>query len=138
MYFIWKLHVWVPFKVLSSPTHTLIPRVFPLLETVLVRFFRDGFQLLRRIYLSPRNRLKTSSFESFLLSFGNKKRSRGAWSGEQGGWGRTVIECLAKNARVPNAEWAGAFHKISLQFVAPSGCPIYNPTNKKHSLLKTV
>ena len=25
MYFIWKLHVWVPFKVLSSQTHTLIP-----------------------------------------------------------------------------------------------------------------
>ena len=35
MYFIWKLHVWVPFKVFSSTKHTLIPRVFPRLETVL-------------------------------------------------------------------------------------------------------
>ena len=25
-------------------------------------------------------------------------------------------------------------HKISLQFVAPSGCPFYNPTNEKNTL----
>ena len=56
----------VPFKVLSSPTHTLILAVFPLLETVQVRFFIDGFQLPRRICLNFRNRLKSSSFGVFL------------------------------------------------------------------------
>ena len=25
-------------------------------------------------------------------------------------------------------------HKISLQFVAPSGCPLHNPTNEKNTL----
>ena len=65
MYFIWKLHVLVLFKVLSSPTHTLILAMFPLLETVLLRFFCDGFQLRRRICLNLRNRLKSSSFGFF-------------------------------------------------------------------------
>ena len=62
MYFTWTLHVRVPFKVLSSPTHTLFPTVFPLLETDLVRFFCDGFQLLRRICLN----LQIFFFEGFL------------------------------------------------------------------------
>ena len=34
------------------------------------------------------------------LSFGNKKKSQGARSRKKVGWGRTVIECLAKNSRV--------------------------------------
>ena len=40
MYFIWRSHVWTPFKVLSSPAHTL---AFPLLGTVLERFFLMAF-----------------------------------------------------------------------------------------------
>jgi len=81
MYFIWKLHVWVPFKVLSSPTHALIPTVYPLLETVLVRFFCDGFQLLRRICLNLRNRLESSSFEGFFKFWEQDKvtRSKVVW-----------------------------------------------------------
>ena len=39
---------------------------------------------------------------------GNKKKSHGARSGELGGWGRTVMECLTKNSRVLRAEWVGA------------------------------
>jgi pyruvate/2-oxoglutarate dehydrogenase complex dihydrolipoamide dehydrogenase (E3) component len=33
------------------------------------------------------------------LSFGNRKKSAGARSGEYGGCGRTVIACLAKKSR---------------------------------------
>ena len=86
MYFIWALHVWVPFRVFSSPTHTLIPTVFPLLETVLVRFFYDGFQLLRRICLNLRNRLKSSSFEGFLKFWEQEKvtTSKVRWVGGVG------------------------------------------------------
>ena len=73
MYFIWKLHVWVPFKLLSSPTHTLIPTVFPLLEMVLVRFFCDDLQLLRLIFLYLRNRFESSSFEGFFKGLGTRK-----------------------------------------------------------------
>ena len=106
MYFIWKLHVWVLFKVLSSSKHVLVPTVFPLLETVPLRFFCDGFQFLRRVCLNLRKRLEFSSFEGF-LRFGNKKNHK-----EQGqvnrGWGRTAIERLAKNPRIPSAEWIGA------------------------------
>ena len=83
MHFIWKLHVWVPFKVLFSPTHTLIPTVFPFLETLQVRFFCDSFQLLRRICLNLRNRLKSSSFGEF-LKFWEQEKSQGARSGEWG------------------------------------------------------
>ena len=82
MYFIW-LHVWVAFKVLSSPTHTLIPTIFPLLETVLVRFFCDGFQLFRRICLNLWNRLKSSFFNGFLKFWEQEKftRSKVRWVG---------------------------------------------------------
>jgi len=33
------------------------------------------------------------------LSFGNRKKSAGARSGEYGGCGRTVVACLAKKSR---------------------------------------
>jgi len=33
------------------------------------------------------------------LSFGNRKKSAGTRSGEYGGYGRTVVACLAKKSR---------------------------------------
>ena len=73
-------------KVLSSPTHTLIPTEFSLLETVLVRFFCDGFQLLRRICFNLRNRLKSSSFQGFFKFWEQEKvtRSNVGWVGKVG------------------------------------------------------
>ena len=38
------------------------------------------------------------------LSFGNRKKSAGARSGEYGGCGRTVVACLAKKSRTRNDE----------------------------------
>ena len=77
-----EVNIWgPPSKYSPPPMHTLIPTVFPLLKTVLVRFFYDGFQFLRRICLHLWNHLKFSSFEGF-LRFGNKKKSQGARSGE--------------------------------------------------------
>ena len=93
MHFIWKLHVQVPFKVLSSPTDTLIP------TTVLVRFFYYGFQPFRRICLNLRNRLKFSSFEVLFKFLELEKITRSKFRGVEG-WGRIEIECLAKNSRV--------------------------------------
>ena len=81
MYFIWKLHVRVPFKVLFSPTHTLLPTVFLLLQTVLIRFFCDDFHLLRRICLNFRNRHKSSSFWGLFKFWEREKvtRSKVRW-----------------------------------------------------------
>ena len=42
------------------------------------------------------------------LSFGNRKKSAGARSGEYGGCGRTVVACLAKKSRKRNDECEGA------------------------------
>ena len=42
------------------------------------------------------------------LSFGNRKKSAGARSGEYGGCGRTVVACLAKKSRTRNDECEGA------------------------------
>ena len=86
MYIIWKLHVWIPFKVLSFSTHTLIPMAFPILETVLVHFFCDGFQLLRRIFLNLWNRLKSASFEGFVKFWEQEKvtKSKVRWVGGRG------------------------------------------------------
>ena len=104
MYFIWKLHVRVPFIVLSSPTHThLSQRCF--------HFFKQswyGFQLLCSICLNLRNRLKSSSFEGLFKFWEQEKvsNSKARWVGVR--VGRTVIKCLIKNSRVLSAEWAGA------------------------------
>ena len=68
------------------PTHTLIPTVFPLLETVPVRFFCDGFQPLRRICLNLRNRVKSSSFEGFFKFWDQESyKEQGQVSGGEGG-----------------------------------------------------
>ena len=42
------------------------------------------------------------------LSFGNRKKSAGARSGEYGGCRRTVVACLAKKSRTRNDGYAGA------------------------------
>ena len=81
MYFIWKLRVWMPFKVLFSPTHTLVPTVFSLLETVLVRFFCDGFSSFVAFALISEIVSNLLPLRVF-LSCGNKKKSQGAKSGE--------------------------------------------------------
>ena len=59
---------------LNAHTYPNDVSTFSLLETILVRFFCDGFQLVLRICLNFRNRLKSSSFECF-LRFGNNKKS---------------------------------------------------------------
>ena len=42
------------------------------------------------------------------FNFGNKKKSHGAWSGEYGGWGKTVTFSVFKNAVTIAEVWAGA------------------------------
>lgn len=63
-------------KVISSSMYTLIPALFPLVETVLLSFFPYVFQLLPGICLNLKNHIKRL----------------------EGGW--TVIECWAKSSRV--------------------------------------
>jgi hypothetical protein len=42
------------------------------------------------------------------FSLGNKEKSAGARSGEEGGWGSTVVFVLAKKWRISSNAWAGA------------------------------
>jgi hypothetical protein len=44
----------------------------------------------------------------YLYIRGNKKKSRGAISGESGGWGKTAIPFLAMKVVTEMAAWAGA------------------------------
>ena len=82
---IWKLHVWVPFNVLSSSAHTLISMMFSLHETVLVCFFYDGFQLLSRIRLNLRNHFKSPSFEGVFKFWEQERVTRSKIKWVEGG-----------------------------------------------------
>ena len=42
------------------------------------------------------------------FSFGNRKKSQGAKSGEYGGWGIITVLFLVKNSRTSSEVWAGA------------------------------
>ena len=70
MYFFGSYMSGSPSKYSPPQSTHLSKRCF---EIVLVRFLCDDFQLLRRICLNLRNRLKSSSFEGFLKFWEQKK-----------------------------------------------------------------
>ena len=55
-------------------------------------------------------------FDFYLFSFGNKKKTQGAKSGEYGGCGNIIVSLLAKNSRTSNDVWAGALSWCKSQF----------------------
>ena len=67
--------------------------------------------------------VKWQSFK-VLFSFGNRKKSHRAMSGEYGGWRIVTVLLLAKNSRTSNEVWAGALSwcKSYELFFHKSGC----------------
>ena len=86
--------------------------------------FRDGFQLLRRICLNLRNRLKSSSFEGFFKFREQERvtRSKVRWVGRVGKNSDWVFGHKL-NSRVLSAEWAGelSWWKNQLSLLHSSG-----------------
>ena len=63
-------------------------------------------------------------FDFCSFSFGNKKKSQGARSGEYGGRGNIIVLFLSKNSHTSNDMWAGAlsWHKSQFLFFHKFGC----------------
>ena len=84
----------VPFKVTPLRYNTLMPAFFPILETLLQQAFWYCQQFLFR------DKSSSNVAKSFLfigvVSFGKRKKSAGANSGEYDGWGRITFLFLAK------------------------------------------
>ena len=66
-------------------------------------------------------------FRSRYLSFGNRKKSQGAKSGEYGGWAMTFLSCLAKNSVTIRLKCDGA--------LSSSGGDALHTQNINHNLL---
>ena len=74
----------VPFKVIPLRYNTLVPALFPILESHLTCTFWYVLKLSQRFGFYLLNRGKTPTFMG-LFNLGNRKKSLGAKSDEYGG-----------------------------------------------------
>lgn len=127
MYFIWKLHAWVSYKVFSSPAHKIIPTMFPFVETVLAQIFCNVPRLLWRISLI-RNCFN-SSFSQLSFEFVEIRKSRKEQGQvSKGVWGRTEeqehFQFIGQNL-VTKSNWYPLFF-LKLPNSQTSICPRQN------------
>ena len=77
-------------QAVPSTAYTPFPTFLPLSKCFLERTFCGGAQFSYRIFLNLPVVWKRRPFK-VVLSLGNRKKSSGAKSGEQGGWGTTAV-----------------------------------------------
>ena len=93
------------FKVTPLRYDTLLPALFPILET-----------LLKRVFWYPQPIIAKRFPFNGVFSFGKRKKSAGARSFEYDGWGMITVLFLAKNSRTSIDVWANVL----------SWCKIYD------------